>query len=141
MRIGELARQVGVNPKTVRYYESIGLLPAAERTSAGYRVYNQGDVDRLGFIKAAQRLGMRLDEIAEVLALRDADQRPCGYVRGVLHEHVTDIDHRIAELQRLRQQLLDLDQRADRLAADPDATAASCPLIDHVRHQDTAARA
>lgn len=138
MRIGELARQVGVNPKTVRYYESIGLLPAAERTSAGYRVYNQDDADRVGFIKAAQRLGMRLDEIAEVLALRDAEQRPCGYVRSVLHDHVTDIDNRIAELQRLRQQLLDLDQRADRLAADPDATTASCPLIDHVRHQDEA---
>lgn len=133
MRIGELAAQVGVNPKTVRYYECIGLLPTPERTSAGYRVYGEGDRERLGFIKAAQRLGMRLDEIAEVLALRDADRRPCGYVRTVLHEHVTDIDARIAELQRLRGQLLDLDARAEQLAAAPEAGAASCPLIDHVR--------
>lgn len=133
MRIGELARKVGVNPKTVRYYESLGLLPAAERTSAGYRVYVEGDAERVSFIKAAQRLGMRLDEIAEVLALRDADKRPCGYVRQVLHEHVADIDGRIAELERLRNQLLDLDRRADQLAADSQAKAASCPLIDHVR--------
>lgn len=138
MRIGELARKIGVNTKTLRYYESIGLLPAAERTSAGYRVYGPGDADRVGFIKAAQRLGMRLDEIAEVLALRDADKRPCSYVRGVLHEHVTDIDNRIAELQRLRQQLLDLDARADQLASDLSVAPASCPLIDHVRHQGQA---
>lgn len=138
MRIGELARHVGVNPKTVRYYETIGLLPAAERTSAGYRVYDEGDRERLSFIKAAQRLGMRLDEIAEVLALREADQRPCGYVREVLHTHVADIDERITELQRLRGQLLDLDARADQLAAEPDAASASCPLIDHVRRQGQA---
>lgn len=138
MRIGELAAQVGVNPKTVRYYERIGLLPAAERTSTGYRVYDEGDRERLGFIKAAQRLGMRLDEIAEVLALRDADRRPCGYVRGVLHTHVADIDGRIAELQRLRGQLLDLDARADQLAAAPEAGPVSCPLIDHVRRQGDA---
>lgn len=135
MRIGQLARHVGVNTKTVRYYESIGLLPAAERTSAGYRIYGDSDRERLGFIKAAQRLGMRLDEIAEVLALRDADQCPCDYVRRVLHQHITDIDEHIAELQRLRGQLLDLDARADQLAAVPEAAAASCPLIDHVRVQ------
>ncbi len=135
MRIGELAAHVGVNPKTVRYYERIGLLPAAERTSAGDRVYDEGDRERLGFIRAAQRLGMRLDEIAEVLALRDADRRPCGYVRGVLREHVADIDGRIAELQRLRGQLLDLDARAEQLASAPETALASCPLIDHVRRQ------
>ncbi|GAA4858444.1 heavy metal-responsive transcriptional regulator [Saccharopolyspora cebuensis] len=138
MRIGELAGTAGVNPKTVRYYESIGLLPPVQRTSAGYRVYHQADVDRLSFIKAAQRLGMRLDQIAEVLALREADQQPCGYVRSVLHQHVTEIDDRIAELQRLRRQLVGLDARADQLAADPDATSASCPLIDHVRQHSGA---
>ncbi|WP_159943343.1 MULTISPECIES: heavy metal-responsive transcriptional regulator [unclassified Nocardiopsis] len=135
MRIGELARRGGVNPGTVRYYERIGLLPAVRRTSAGYRVYDEADVERLGFVRAAQRLGMRLDEIAEVLALRDADQRPCAYVRGVLHDHVADIDRRLGELQRLREQLLDLDARADQLTREADAASASCPLIDHVHRQ------
>jgi len=138
VRIGELARVVGVNPKTVRYYESLGLLPPAERTSAGYRIYGPDDAGRVGFIKAAQRLGMRLDEIAEVLALRDADQRPCGYVRRVLHEHVSDIDDRIAELRRLRAQLVNLDARAEELAADPRAESTACPLIEHVREQGEA---
>lgn len=134
MHIGELARKVGVNPQTLRYYEGIGLLAAAERTSSGYRVYGEDDADRVEVIKAAQRLGMRLDESAEVLDLRDADQCPCSYFRGVLHEHA-DIDERIVELQRLRRQLVDVDERADHLAFDPDAVVASCPLIDQVRRQ------
>lgn len=135
MRIGELAGQTGVNPKTVRYYESIGLLPTAERTSGGYRVYGDHDAERVSFIKTAQRLGMRLDEIAEVLTLRDANKRPCGYVRDVLHEQVSDIDNRITELQRLRRDLVDLDAHAEHLVADPTAATASCPLIEHVRHE------
>ena len=139
MHIGELARQAGVNPKTVRYYEDIGLLPPPRRTSSDYRLYGEADVERLSFVKAAQRLGMSLAEIGEVQALREADQRPCAYVRGVLREHVADIDRRITELQRLREQMVDLDARADQLANDPDAEPASCPLIDHV-HQQHASR-
>jgi DNA-binding transcriptional MerR regulator len=108
MRIGELARRVHVNPKTVRYYESIGVLPAPDRTGSGYRVYTAADEELLAFIKAAQRLGMRLDEIREIIALRERGQAPCDYVRQILRREVAEIEHRIGELERLRQELAEL---------------------------------
>jgi DNA-binding transcriptional MerR regulator len=132
MRIGELARRVHVNPKTVRYYESIGLLPAPERTESGYRVYAAADEELLAFIKAAQRLGMRLDEIREIIALRERGQAPCDYVRQMLRREVADIEHRIGELERLREELAALDAYADELSDTAAATSnACCPLIDH----------
>src|SRR4051812_32252691 len=102
MRIGELAARAGVNPKTIRYYESIGLLPAPAREPSGYRMYAGDDEDRLAFIKAAQRLGMRLEEIGEVLALRDRGEPPCGYVRSVVRDEIASIEARIQELHALR---------------------------------------
>ena len=84
MQIGELGEQLGVNPKTIRYYESIGLLPEPARSSSGYRVYDETDAERLGFIRAAQRRGLALDEVREILALRDGGQAPCDYVRTVI---------------------------------------------------------
>lgn len=130
MRIGELGGQLGLNPKTIRYYEDVGLLPEPERTPSGYRVYGDADVERLTFIKTAQRLSMALDEAGEILALRDRGEQPCGYVRAVLRRRVADIDQRMAELGALRRQLVALDEAADRL---PDAGLGRCRLIDHVR--------
>lgn len=136
MRIGDVAAEVSVNPKTIRYYETIGLMPEPARTSSGYRDYTDTDVDRIVFIKAAQRLGMRLDEIREVLALRDRGQRPCEYVRRTLRHQVSDIDQRLAELTRLRSELIALDQLADQVADTTADDGPCCPLIEHhVRSQ------
>lgn len=132
MRIGELADRLGLNTKTIRYYEGIGLMPDPGRTPAGYRTYGDADLERLTFIKTAQRLGMTLDEVREILALRDHGQRPCDYVRDVLHRQVDEIDERIAELRALRRQLVHLDAIADDL---PDAGPSCCKLIDHARQQ------
>lgn len=128
LRIGELARQLGLNPRTIRYYESIGLLPEPERTASGYRLYGEADRDRLVFIKTAQRLGITLDEIREILALRDRDEQPCAYVRSVIARQLAEIDQRLAELRRLRGELAALEARAEGL---PD-TGGVCRLIDHV---------
>lgn len=75
MRIGEVAERVGVNPKTIRFYESIGVLPEPPRTPSGYRDYEDEHVERLRFIKAVQRLGLKLEEIGEVSAFREASRR------------------------------------------------------------------
>lgn len=131
MRIGELASQVGLNPKTIRYYEDIGVLPAPERTHAGYRVYGEGDADRLMFIKTAQRLGITLDEIREILAFRDRGEQPCQYVLGVLRRERAEIDRRIAELRKLRAELVSLEAEAEGI---PEG-AKFCRLIDHVRQK------
>src|SRR5918912_3615656 len=72
MKIGELAKVAGVNPRTLRYYERIGLLTPARRSDAGYRLYTARDAERLAFIRHAQRLGLSLRAIAEILAVRDA---------------------------------------------------------------------
>lgn len=130
MRIGELAARVGVNPKTIRYYESIGLLPTPARTDAGYRMYGDEDIDRLAFVRRAQQLEFGLDEIAEILALREGGERPCSYVLGVARSRLDDLDRRIAEMQRARDELRALLEHADGadVAAD---NGAYCHLIEH----------
>jgi DNA-binding transcriptional MerR regulator len=130
MRIGELADRVGVNTKTIRYYESIGLLPQPPRSDAGYRIYGDEDEARLVFIKTAQHLGLSLDEVREVLALRDAGTAPCEHVRGVLREQIRTISRRIAELRRLREELRELEAVIDQI---PDSEAAICRIIEHSR--------
>lgn len=123
MRIGEVAERVGINPKTIRYYEGIGLLPDPERLASGYREYNDDDVDRLGFIRTAQRLGLTLAEISEILAFREREERPCEYVLGVLDRQVADLDRRMAEMAQLRRELIALKGKADRLQRRKGATA------------------
>jgi DNA-binding transcriptional MerR regulator len=128
MRIGQLAGEVGVNPKTIRYYESIGLLPEPDRTDAGYRVYDEEDLDRLAFIRRAQQLGLSLDEIGEILGLREGGDRPCGYVLEVADARLDELDRRIAQMQRAREELRALLDRAHRLPADD---SCYCELIEH----------
>jgi DNA-binding transcriptional MerR regulator len=130
MRIGELADRVGVNTKAIRYYESIGLLPQPPRTDAGYRIYGAGDEARLVFIKTAQHLGLSLDEVRDVLALRDAGTAPCEHVRGMLREQIRTISRRMGELRRLRQELRALEAVIDDI---PDSEAAICRIIEHSR--------
>ena len=128
MRIGEVAERVGINPKTIRYYEGIGLLPDPERLPSGYREYNDDDVDRLGFIRTAQRLGLTLAEISEILAFREREERPCEYVLGVLDRQVADLDRRMAEMAHLRHELIALKGKADRLPAEE---GCYCAVIEH----------
>lgn len=125
MRIGELADAVGVNPKTIRYYESIGLLPDPARTGAGYRIYGSDDVDRLAFVRRAQQLELTLREI---LALRETNQRPCDYVLDVAQTHLAELDDRITQMQRARAELAALTEHAEDKPADP---GSYCSLIEH----------
>lgn len=130
MRIGELADRLGVTTKSIRFYESIGLMPDPARTASGYRDYAQTDADRLTFIKTAQRLGLSLDEISEIIAFRDRGQRPCGYVADVLDRQVADLDRRIREMRSLRDELKGLQAKA---AAPGDNANRYCSVIEHVR--------
>lgn len=134
MLIGELAQRVGVNPKTIRYYESIGLLPEPARGSSGYRDYGPGDVERLAFVRRATELDLQLDEIAEILALRERGERPCNYVLDAARRHVDDLEQRIAQMRQARDELQTLLECASDLPDDNDGCY--CPLIEH----DPAAR-
>jgi DNA-binding transcriptional MerR regulator len=126
MRIGEAADQVGINPKTIRYYESIGLIPRADRTAGGYRNYGPDDVERLTFIKSAQRLGLSLDEVSEVLAFRDRGEQPCRYVLDAVRRHADEIDRQVRQLLELREELTQLMARAD----EADGGGRYCRLVE-----------
>lgn len=112
MRIGEIAEHAGVPTKTIRFWEDQGLLPEPERTRAGYRDYDGAVVERLAFIRRAQRAGFRLGEIRQVLQIGDTGHPPCEHVRDLIAEHIAAVDARIAELTAARQDLAQLAQRA-----------------------------
>lgn len=116
MYIGELAKQVGVNPKTIRYYEEIGLLPEPERADSNYRVYSPESIRRLSFVKKAQLLGMALDEIKGVLAIRENGQLPCEHVRSLLAHKLGELDRQIDQIREFRRELTryldDVEERA-----------------------------
>lgn len=103
--IGELARRAGLSAKTVRYYESIGLLGNPERTDSGYRTYATLDLERLQFIQSAKVLGLTLTEIRDVLELWDSGTAPCGQVSQLLDEKLAELDRRIDQMTRFRDEL------------------------------------
>ena len=115
VRIGELATRSRVPVKTIRYYEEIGVLADADRTPSGYRDYDEGAIDRLAFVRAAQAVGLTLGEIRQVMALRERGETPCTHVVGLLERRATEIDRRIAEMERLRGELRRLADRAQGL--------------------------
>jgi MerR family transcriptional regulator, copper efflux regulator len=105
MVIHELAQQTGISAKTIRYYESIGLLPPPRRTSNNYRQYEPSDVERLRLIAGARSLGFSLEDISEILAAREKGIPPCQRVLDTLGRRIDEIDGRIAALFRLRRAL------------------------------------
>jgi MerR family copper efflux transcriptional regulator len=115
MRIGELAARTGTPAKTIRFYEGIGVLPAPARTLSQYRDYDDGAVHRLRFVRAAQALGLSLGEIREILSFRDRGETPCTHVAALLQRRAAELDERIGDLQRLRDDLVRLAGRARRL--------------------------
>lgn len=122
--------------KAVRVYEAKGLLPAAERTTAGYRLYQRDDVELLTFIRRARTLGLHLDDIREVLAIRGGGIPPCATVRDLLDDRIAELDATVAELLALRKILADTRQRADDCSDAQPVTV--CAIIeDRASHSRT----
>jgi DNA-binding transcriptional MerR regulator len=114
LTVSKLADQVGTSTDTLRYYERIGLLPEPDRSPSGYRLYGEEAVDRVRFIKRAQRFGLRLEEIAELLDIRERGQCPCGHTRALLERRMAVIDEEMAALAQLRG---DIERMLDETAA------------------------
>lgn len=128
MRIGELADQSGVSTKTIRFWESMGLVADPDRAPSGYRDYAPDVADRLSFIRHAQTAGLTLAEIRQVLQISDVGDPPCGHVSDLIHQHIADVDHRIRELAETRSLLERLAQRAaDQNPAD---CAGYCAILE-----------
>ncbi|MBG6185625.1 DNA-binding transcriptional MerR regulator [Arthrobacter sp. CAN_A214] len=103
MRIGELANATGTTTKTLRFYESAGLMPIPPRTSSGYRDYPSDTVHRIAFIRRGQSAGLTLAQIGEILHIRDGGNAPCAHVKSLLSERLKELDHQIADLLALRE--------------------------------------
>jgi len=117
MFIHELARTTGVSAKTIRYYESIGLMPDPERADNNYRQYAPDAIERLRFIVSARSLGFNLMDIGEFLSARDKGTLPCKQVLESVDERITEIDRRIADLLALRGTLMEVRTLGESLPA------------------------
>jgi len=142
VRIGELAAVAGLTPKTLRFYERAGILPEPARQPSGYRDYDDAARARLRFVKAAQAAELTLAEIRQVIAARDRSGPPCHHVADLLDAHAGDLDHRIAELSALREDVRRLRERADALDPARCDDTAVCHVIpvDHDSPQDPSHR-
>jgi DNA-binding transcriptional MerR regulator len=105
LSITQLTAQTGFGPDTIRYYERSGLLPAPARTPGDHRRYDDMAIDRLRFIRGAKRLGLRLGDIADLLALRDTGTCPCEPAASLLRQRLEEVDTEITRLTELRGQL------------------------------------
>lgn len=115
LTVSKLAEAVGVGPDTIRYYERQGLIPEAERTPNGYRVYGDEAVQRLRFIRGSQRFGLRLREIRGLLEVIDKGLCPCGHASDLITARIAEIDQQIADLRGLR---VDLARLSDDVGPD-----------------------
>ncbi|WP_223475252.1 Cu(I)-responsive transcriptional regulator [Oricola indica] len=123
MNIGTAADQANLPPKTIRYYEEIGLVTPS-RAENGYRDYSENDVHRLRFLQRSRSLGFTIDECRLLLSLYDDKNRASADVKAVALEKVTEIDRKIADLQSLRDTLATLAKHCHGDGR-PD-----CPIID-----------
>jgi DNA-binding transcriptional MerR regulator len=112
VRIGEVAGWSGVPAKTIRFWEDQHLLPPPARTPAGYRDYDPAILDRLAFIRHSQAAGLTLENIRQVLDIRDGGQPPCVHVTDLIARRLGKVEGRLAELSRVRDQLAALGARA-----------------------------
>lgn len=124
MTIGTLARQAGVRPGTLRYYEQLGLIAATARSAAGYRIYHRDAARRLHFIRRAQTLGFTLGEIASLLALNDDPRGQAMDVKRLSTDKIRDIDARLRDLERMKRALMHV---AD--ACNGKGRTAHCPIL------------
>ena len=127
LRVAELAAAASVSADTIRYYERAGLLPAPPRSPSGYRAYGPEAVDRLKFIQGAQRLGLRLRDIADLLAVRDTGVCPCEPAEELLRRRLTELDAEMARLAALRAEMAAMADALPSADCPPPAPGTWCP--------------
>jgi MerR family transcriptional regulator, copper efflux regulator len=129
LTIGQAAAAAGLTRKAIRVYETKGLLGPADRTPAGYRLYDQRDVELLTFIRRARTIGLHLVDIRKVLDIRNGGSPPCAAVRDMLDERIADIDATVEKLLSVRRSLAGTRRRADSCCSD-EKPGAICSAIE-----------
>jgi Cu(I)-responsive transcriptional regulator len=107
MNIGDVARRSGLPPKTIRYYEEIGLI-RPQRSENGYRAFRETDLHKLAFLGRARALGFSIEDCRRLLALYEDGHRESAQVKQLAEDHLRQIDGKIAQLQSMRDTLSDL---------------------------------
>src|SRR5712692_4324566 len=105
LKIGQLARRVGVTAKAIRFYEVKRVLPRPTRGANSYRLYGQDAVETLTFVKQATGLGLTLAEIREIIAIRQGGRPPCVHVRRLLQDKARELDRKLRDLIDMRRQI------------------------------------
>ncbi|WP_026988196.1 MerR family transcriptional regulator [Fodinicurvata fenggangensis] len=105
LSIGDLARDSGVKVQTIRYYETIGLLPVAERSAGNQRRYSEAHRERLRFLRHARELGFTLDQIRSLLSLSESPDMPCEQADRIAREHLETVEQRLERLKTLQTEL------------------------------------
>ena len=124
LQIGDVARAAGVNVQTIRYYERRKILAPAERKDSGYRLYTEDAVTTIRFVKHAQELGFKLDEIRDLLALRIPSTSRCKRVRERSIAKLSDVQGKIKMLKKIERTILKLIKDCE-----ADVTSKECPII------------
>lgn len=128
--IGALANATGVKVPTIRYYEQVGLMPPAPRTSSNRRLYGERDVARLRFIRHARELGFEVDDIKQLLSFVTEPSRSCSEVDAIARDHLNSIDSRIRRLKALRKEVSRMIESCGQ------GTVAKCRIIDVLAHHE-----
>lgn len=131
LKIGQLAKEIGINIETIRYYERRGLIEEPPRYTSGYRAFPPKYVERIRFIKRAQALGFTLREVSELLALADGNPA-CKDIRKFAEEKVEDIETRIHDLQKIKEVLHELIKKCL-----SEGKLSSCPIIESLTQHKT----
>jgi MerR family copper efflux transcriptional regulator len=126
MNIGALANETGIAAKTIRYYESVGLLAAPSRSGGNYRIYGERDLATLRFVQRARKLGFSVKEVGDLVALWQDRQRASADVRALATAHLGEIERKLKELEAMRATLDHLIKRCHGNKR-PD-----CPIIDEL---------
>ena len=129
---GELARRTGVNIETIRYFETIGVLATPERTEGGHRIYDEGHVRTLRFVRRARNLGFTPQEVRTILALGGPGKAGCAEVRTIAEHHLEQVRAKLADLVELERLLTGTVERCSGKAA-PD-----CEVIDLIEESTAA---
>lgn len=133
LKIGEVSQLSGVGIEALRFYERSGLLERPARTESGYRVYSDGVLERITFIRQAQALGFSLDEIRRVIEDARSGQSPCDEVREIVRRRLEELDERMREMRRYRNELAETLAEWERIGRAPGHI---CGLIEgtHIKH-------
>jgi MerR family mercuric resistance operon transcriptional regulator len=124
MQRAALGRATGCNLETIRYYETIGLMPDPPRDTNGYRYYGEEHVRRLRFVMRARDLGFSIEGIRGLLSLMDSRSQTCAEVEGIASAHLKDVQDKIADLQRIERAL------QDTVAQCSGTDVPECPVLD-----------